>query len=224
MIRHIENESRGQVAAGWYRLPCAVLLLALAACAGGNAPSTSAPAADAAKPAESAVGLTPVAAIQDIMDGMVMPSADVLWNATSVTSDATGTHDGKPKNDDDWKKLRYSALTLIEATNLLMMEGRKVSKADFPADANAQALGSKDIEALLAKNRTAFNGFAAAVRELGISMLKTIDERKVDPLSDLGGELDEVCESCHKVFWYPPPAATTAEPAATATPAAPAKG
>jgi hypothetical protein len=221
MISQVKNESRGQVAAGWYRLPFAALLLALAACTGGNAPS-NAPAADAAKPAESAIGFKPVATNQDIMDGQVMPSADILWNATAVTSDATGVHEGGPKNDDDWKKLRYSAIQLIEATNLLMMEGRSVSKTDFPADANAQSLSSKEIAALIAKNREAFKGFAAELREVGVSMLKTIDERKLAPLSDLGGQLDEVCESCHKMFWYPPPAANaeTAPQAETA----PAKG
>jgi hypothetical protein len=30
-----------------------------------------------------------------------------------------------------------------------------------------------------------------------------VDQRDVQKFSDLGGSLDEVCEACHKTFWYP---------------------
>jgi cytochrome c556 len=38
------------------------------------------------------------------------------------------------------------------------------------------------------------------------------DKRDVAAITDVGGTLDEVCESCHKLFWYPDePAAAPAK-------------
>ena len=34
-------------------------------------------------------------------------------------------------------------------------------------------------------------------------MVAAIDKRNVDAYQTAGGTLDEVCESCHKRYWYP---------------------
>ena len=62
------------------------------------------------------------------MDSMVDPSADYLWESVATIVTKAGTEERRPRTDDDWKKVRRAAVTLIEATNLLIMDGRKVAK------------------------------------------------------------------------------------------------
>ena len=175
-------------------------LVLLTACTGAEAPKAPAAAA-----AGNAVAVKSVATLQDLMAGQVMPAADALWAATGVTSDETGVHDNAPKTDDDWKKLRHSAVTLIEACNLMLSERRKIAPVELPPDPTSNSLGSKDIDRLLDTNWSGFTGFVVALRSVGETLLKAVDARDLDAISDAGGTMDGVCESCHKVFWYPEP-------------------
>jgi len=187
----------------WYlNASCLAAVLLLAACSQGAAPSATTTTTEGA---DAATALKPVATIQDLMDGLVMPSADVLWGATSSVTDDTGVHDNSPKTDADWKKVRRSAITLIETSNLLIGVRRKVAPVAFPADPTSNSLGSSDIEKLLDANWASFAGFGVAMRSVGETLLQAVDERNLDKISDAGSTLDEVCESCHKVFWYPDP-------------------
>src|SRR5262249_2612365 len=106
-----------------FLLPLAPLAFALAACS-QEAPPPAAKAA--AQPQESLFQIT--ATIQDIMDTEVDPSADFLWASTGFVSDKTGVHDKTPHTDAEWTAVRKNALILIEATNLLRMDGRKVAE------------------------------------------------------------------------------------------------
>ena len=65
------------------------------------------------------------ATIKDIMDSMVDPSADFLWESVATIVTRKGTEERRPRTDDDWKMVRRAAITLVEATNLLIMDGRQ---------------------------------------------------------------------------------------------------
>jgi cytochrome c556 len=187
----------------WYlHASCLAAVLLLAACSQGAAPSAT---TTTTAGTDAATAVKPVATIQDLMDGQIMPAADVLWGATSTTSDETGVHDNAPKTDADWNKLRRAAVTLIEASNMLIGERRKVAPVDLPADPNSNSLSSSDIEKLLDANWAGFAGFGVAMRTVGETLLKAVDERNLEAITDAGSTLDEVCESCHKTFWYPEP-------------------
>ena len=41
------------------------------------------------------------------------------------------------------------------------------------------------------------------MRDIGVKLVVAIDSKDVAALTDLGGTLDQVCESCHTKFWYP---------------------
>ena len=68
-----------------------------------------------------------VATVKDIMDGMVDPASDGVFDAVATEITATGIVEKAPRNDAEWAKVRYSALIMIEGANLLMMEGRRVA-------------------------------------------------------------------------------------------------
>src|SRR5689334_13190641 len=106
---------------GMYAVAAAALLFGVAACSS----SKPAPAAAAAAESEPAYRLT--GTIKEIMDSVVDPNADVLWDSVSTTINRQGTTEKQPRSDEDWKNVRRSALALVEATNLLVIPGRKVA-------------------------------------------------------------------------------------------------
>src|SRR5918994_4289721 len=69
----------------------------------------------------------PTATIKDIMLNIIDPAADVVWLSVTSVQSAEGLVDTAPKTDEDWKKVRSGAITLMEASNLLMMPGRRVA-------------------------------------------------------------------------------------------------
>ena len=178
-------------------VPSLAMLILLSACA--QKPAAPPPAA--APPAVSPI--KPYATLQELMEYVVDASADGIWESSGFVSDNKGMHDLSPKNDTQWLALRGKVITLIEATNLIMLEGRQVSRAGFPHIEPGNLLSSKEVEAAIAKDRTTFVGFAQALQQIGIQTLEAVDRRDVDAIATLGATMDEVCESCHKRFWYP---------------------
>jgi hypothetical protein len=170
----------------------ASILVALSGCSSPPPPPQSLP---------SSV-IAPVATIQDLMQSEVDASADEIWDAVETTSDQSGEHDKQPHTGEEWAAVRREVIVLIEAGNLLTVDGRRISAAPFAAEA-AGALDSAGIERRIAGNRAAFNQFAVTLRETGRKMLEAVDAHDAKALVNSGGVLDEVCESCHLTFWYP---------------------
>jgi hypothetical protein len=194
------------------------MLSALCALTGCSAETTP-PAAPATAP--PIASLEPIASIQELMQSEVDPSADHIWDAVETVVSRSGTEERHPRTDAQWDDIRRSAITLIEATNLLQMNERRVSAKPFAAEANG-ALDSTQIAQRLAVNRAAFNAFAQSLRTAVLQQLAAIDARDPEALIHAGGEVDEVCEGCHLTFWYPnqviPPLPAVIPPLPTTTP------
>ncbi len=171
-----------------------VLCLALATI--GCEP-TSAPPADAAPPFQI------TAPIEEIMRFMIDPAADSIWGSvvTIVTDD--GVEDIVPETDADWAALRGHAVTLIESTNLLLMEGRPVAAEGSVSEMPGVDLEPEQIEEILAANRPAWTALSLALSESGTQVLNAVDARDLDALLVSGDGLDLACENCHIQFWYP---------------------
>jgi hypothetical protein len=144
----------------------------------------------------------PVASIQEIMQTEVDTAADGVWDAVQSDTTSAGTVERRPHTPEEWSAVRNAALTLVEATNLLVIDGRHVGARDFPAEADG-ALDSTHIDALIAARRPAFNAFAVALRQAGLAAIAAIDAKDPASLVKAGGDIDEVCEACHVAFWYP---------------------
>jgi len=171
-----------------------------AACSSPN------PAAPAAKTAAPAPDFRLTGTIKDIMDGVVDPSADYLWDSVSTIVTRKGVEERRPRTDEDWKNVRRRAIELIEAPNLLMMDGRKVAKPGEKSENPGIELGPEDIQQIIDGDRATFIQRAHALQDAGLKALAAIDKKDVDGLSDAGEAIDEACEQCHLKYWYPPDA------------------
>jgi hypothetical protein len=159
--------------------------------------------------------LQPVATLQELMQSEVDASADNIWDAVETTAGPGGEAHKQPGTNAEWQEVRRNAIVLIEAANLLTVEGRRLSAAPFPAEA-AGALDSAEIEKRITQNRVVFDQYALALRQTARTLLAAIDAKDPQALVNAGGNLDEVCESCHMTFWYPnqviPPFPTKGDP------------
>lgn len=150
----------------------------------------------------SAAAYHPTATFQEIMDSVVDPSADFVWNSVSTMSDESGIHEKQPRTDEEWHEVRRHAIVLAEAANLIAVPGRRVANGSTTVE-NKDALDVTTIQQRLDTRHEELVGFASAMREIAVRLVAAADKKDTVEITDLGGTLDEVCESCHKVFWYP---------------------
>lgn len=145
----------------------------------------------------------PTATLQEIMQSVIDPNVDAIWNSVTTISTAAGTQEIVPHTDEEWLKLRHHALTLIEATNLLLIDGRQVAHAGATTSSHAVELSPQQIQAGISANRAAFIAHAHALHAAAQRALAAIEAKSPQALEQAGGEIDMACESCHAQFWYP---------------------
>jgi cytochrome c556 len=148
-------------------------------------------------------GFIPQFSIEEIMEAIVMPAAQAVWDAVAVDVTEKGTIEKKPETDEDWEKLRWQAITLVEATNLLVVPGRTAAHPGAKSENPGAELEPEQIQALLEKQWPSFVAHAHVLHEAAMGALRAVDARSIDGISEAGGTIDEACESCHLQFWYP---------------------
>jgi hypothetical protein len=139
------------------------------------------------------------------MQNVVDHNADILWESVAVISSEKGVEERQPRTDEDWAQVRAAAIGLSEATNLLMIPGRKVvHEGKVLQDSEVEGILKADqIQALIDGDRTKFASKAMALHAAALEAVKAIDAKDVTKLSDVGGAIDEACEQCHTTYWYP---------------------
>ena len=132
-------------------------------------------------PAPPPVPLSTTLNLHQLMNWVIDPSADVIWDSVKSITTTSGTREVAPKTDEQWNNVRNAAAMLVEAGNLLVMEGR--------VEQNMQNVQNKE--------------WLAAARRLSASArlaLTAAEAKKADALFDAGGEIYDACKSCHDKY------------------------
>src|SRR5215467_9970222 len=158
--------------------------------------------AQAAKPAAPAPDYKPTFHIEEVMGHIVMPSADKLWGSVATTVSAKGVEEIVPKTDEDWETVRNYAVTIVEATNLLLIPGRRVA-APGKTEADKSELPPEQIEAKIKADPAMWASHVATLHDVAMESIAAIDKKNSDALLEAGDHLDKACEDCHLVYWYP---------------------
>lgn len=140
--------------------------VALSAC---GTPATPAGSASGATRAERFV---PVASVDEIMEAVVIPSSQALFDAVVYVN---GEVERAPTSDQDWHALQMHALAVAEAGNLLLVPPRVKDADDWIAASNAMTRA----------------GAAAA------GAAKTKD---LEGLLKAGSDLYSACTACHRTY------------------------
>jgi hypothetical protein len=174
----------------------------------------SKPAPEAPPPA--APPYHPVASIREVMNSVIDPNVDVVWNAVKTVIDHGKPIEHAPANDEEWAAVRHSAMTVSEGANLLMMPGRAVAPPGAGSLSPGIELAPDQVRALIDKSPSGWNQFARALQDSLQPALAAIDKKDPQALFEAGDKIDEVCESCHQVFWYPEQGASAPAKSASA--------
>jgi hypothetical protein len=173
----------------------------------GTAFVTQHAAASAAPVTAPVADTSPVGTVKDVMKGIVDPNSMAVWDAVGSESGANGEVIEKaPKTDEEWAKIEHNALTLAEAANLLVTPGRAMSRPD---EANAKTqpdapeLTPAQIEKKIADNRAEWVTHAKDLQATAVKAMIAAQKHDKDALLDVGEAIDNACESCHVVYWYP---------------------
>ncbi|HVZ21851.1 MAG TPA: hypothetical protein VG871_12345 [Vicinamibacterales bacterium] len=183
-----------------------------AACSGSNAApppaSAAAPALPSVHPPGSAPlwgDMKPVVSVKELMEYMIDPASDFIFDSVKIITTKQGTVEKVPKTDEDWDKLRVGATTIAEGVYLL-----KVQRPFAPAgDVNnsvgpdASELSPTEIQAKLEHDPVLWNAKIEALRNVGLEVLDIVKRKKTDELWEASYNLDQACESCHVQYWYP---------------------
>src|SRR5215470_1238950 len=134
------------------------------------------------------------ATVKDIMDSLVDPGSDVLWDSVETVVSAKGTEEKAPHTDEEWKNVRNHAIMLLEATNLLLVPGRHVAKPGEKADDPKVELAPEQIEELINKDRASWIKYAHGLHDATMESMKAIERKDAEGLLNTGDGIDKACE------------------------------
>src|SRR5436190_23457964 len=115
-----------------------IVAITVSACSGAQSPP---------------VDLLKTATIKDIMDSMFDPSGDFMFESVVEIADEHGITHKAPQTDEEWEEVRRRALILLEAPNLLIMEGRKVAQTGERSKNPQVELQPEQIQTLIDSDR-----------------------------------------------------------------------
>jgi hypothetical protein len=131
-------------------------------------------------PAASATASSPppfhnVADVKQLMNWIIEPNADVLWDSVGTIITEAGREELLPETEEEWEAVRNSAAVIAESGNLLMMDGRAFDRDQWMKAA-----------------RNMINAATTAIQ--------AAEAKDVPALFDAGGAVYEACTACHSRY------------------------
>jgi hypothetical protein len=117
----------------------------------------------------------PVADTKLLMQSVIDPNADVVWDAVKTIVTIGKTEEIRPRTPEEWTAVRNSAVTLAESGNLLMMVPR-------------------------AKDSGEWMRRAQELIDTGEAATRAADAKDADRLFTIGGDIYDACSHCHQQY------------------------
>ena len=117
----------------------------------------------------------PIADNKLLMQAVVDPNADLIWDAVKIIETRDGTQDIRPKTDEQWIAVRNAAVAVAESGNLLMMVPR-------------------------AKDGGEWMQRAQEMLTAGEAAIRAAEAKNADKLFTVGGDIYDSCSNCHRKY------------------------
>jgi hypothetical protein len=111
--------------------------------------------------------------VKDVMRHIVNPAAEAFWARSGEVDDAKGVNDRTPVDEANWKVSLDSAAQLVEAGNLLQMEGRA-------RDPNGPWMK-----------------YSVQLTNAGLAGMAAAQARDHDRTFNAGSDMYDACYACH---------------------------
>jgi hypothetical protein len=183
-----------------------VLLIAtVAACSSSKGTPTPAQSTVAPPTAVLWGDLKPVVSVKELMKYMIDPVSDNIFNAVGTTVTKRGVVDVEPRTEEDWDKIRTGAVSLAEGAYLLKIRRPFTPPGDENASTGPEAveLSPAQITAKVERDPVEWNARIEALRNVALEALDVARRKDVKELWDVGENLENACEACHRSYWYP---------------------
>ena len=149
--------------------------------------------------------LKPVVSVKELMRDMLDPVSDNIFNAVGTVVTKDGVVDIEPKTEEDWQKIRIGAVSIAEGAYLL-----KIPRPFAPPGDENNSTGPEPAElspaqilAKLEADPVLWNAKVEALRNVGLQVMDIVKRKDTKELWDAAENLDNACESCHLIYWYP---------------------
>jgi Cytochrome C' len=137
------------------------------------------------------------------MDSMVNPSGDFVFESVQEIADEHGITEKAPKTDEEWESVRRHLFVLLEAPNLLTMDGRKVARPEDRSRNPAVENQPEEVQRLVDADRQSFIRRARRLQDAAALAMKAVDAKDKNALFHAIEGIDKACENCHLHYWYP---------------------
>ena len=117
----------------------------------------------------------PLADNKLLMQAVIDPSADIVWDAVKTIDTKDGTEEIRPRNEEEWTAVRNAAVTLAESGNLLMMVPR-------------------------ARDGGEWMKMAQQMIDTSEAAIKAAEAKNPERLFTVGGDIYESCSACHQKY------------------------
>ena len=184
----------------------AVAIVLFAAALASSECSAPAPAPPPKSGAAPLLGdLTPVVSVKELMEHMIDPVSDNIFDAVWWDNTAKGLVEHKPTTDEDWEKIRIGAVTIAEGIDLLKVPRPLAPAGDVnnSTGPNPPELSPTEIKAKIDKDPVLWVAKIQALRNVSLEILDIVNKKDANALWDASGDLDTACEACHLEYWYP---------------------
>jgi len=140
-------------------------LFLLAACGPQEAPGTK----------SSDLPFKPTGDALHLMEWVLEPAADHIWDSAGEIITAEGVRDLRPTTEEGWLAVQHSAAVVAESGNLLLMPG-------------------------IARDSGDWQEISLAIVDAGLRAKAAAEAQDADALFEAGGHLYRVCVSCHAIY------------------------
>jgi cytochrome c' len=187
--------------------PLAALAATLLVLETQAAAPTGAPAATpvpAMKPAASAAGAHPN--LHQMMDKVVRVQTQIIWDVSNNLLDDNGNPKASKLSPTDWNNIASASEKVLAVMTTLASSDHVMAAAPgekIEGEGNPDAFTAKQVQALLDKNPAAFKAFAKQMAGSMTEINSAAKSKNATKLNDVAGRIDQECEGCHTVYWYP---------------------
>src|SRR2546428_1106118 len=126
-------------------------------------------------PAPPASAVQPVLSLKQLMEWVIDPAADAVWDSVKTIITEKGTQEIAPQTQEQWDAVRNGAAMLVESSNLLMMQTRARDQGEWTAAARRLASTAE-------------------------KALKAAESKNAEEVFAAGGEIYNACSACHRRY------------------------
>jgi hypothetical protein len=126
-------------------------------------------------PAPPLSAARPALSLKQLMEWVIDPAADAVWDSVKTIITEQGTKEIAPQTQEQWDAVRNGAAMLVESSTLLMLQTRARDQGEWIAAAR-RLTGTAEKALKAAQSKDAAGVFAA------------------------GGEIYDACSACHQRY------------------------